>query len=159
MDKANRCQNRLKLMNIQPIRTEADYVAALKQIEDLMDTAQPASPEEDLLDVLATLVEAYAAKQTPIEPPDPISALEHYLDRQGLERKDLVPYIGTIGRVHEIMNRRRRLSLTMIRKLAPVTGIPIATLAQPYDLLSYEPRKVEKINSKQNEVKREPLFT
>jgi HTH-type transcriptional regulator/antitoxin HigA len=146
-------------MNIQPIRTEADYIAALKQIEDLMDTAQPASPEEDLLDLLATLVTAYEAKQTPIELPDPISALEHYLDRQGLERKDLVPYIGTIGRVHEIMNRRRRLSLTMMRKLGPVTGIPIATLAQPYDLLSYQPRQLEKINSKQNEVQLEPIFT
>jgi HTH-type transcriptional regulator/antitoxin HigA len=146
-------------MNIQPIRTEADYAATLKQIEDLMDTAQPASPEEDLLDVLATLVEAYEAKQTPIEPPDPISALEHYLDRQGLERKDLVPYIGTIGRVHEIMNRRRRLSLTMMRKLTPVTGIPISTLAQPYDLLSYQPRQLEKINSTQNEAQLEPIFT
>ncbi|MFZ4664466.1 MAG: helix-turn-helix domain-containing protein [Caldilineaceae bacterium] len=146
-------------MNIQPIRTEADYVAALKQIEDLMDTAQPASTEEDLLDLLATLVMAYEAKQTPIEPPDPISALEHYLDRQGLERQDLVPYIGTIGRVHEIMNRRRRLSLTMMRKLAPVTGIPISTLAQPYDLLSYQPRQLEKINSTQNEAQLEPIFT
>jgi HTH-type transcriptional regulator/antitoxin HigA len=146
-------------MNIQPIRTEADYVAALKQIEDLMDTAQPASPEEDLLDLLATLVTAYEAKQAPIEPPDPISALEHYLDRQGLERKDLVPSIGTIGRVHEIMNRRRRLSLTMIRKLAPVIGIPISTLAQPYDLLSYQPRQLEKINSTQNEAQLEPIFT
>jgi HTH-type transcriptional regulator/antitoxin HigA len=146
-------------MNIQPIRTEADYVAALKQIEDLMDTAQPASPEEDLLDVLATLVTAYEAKQTPIEPPDPISALEHYLDRQGLERQDLVPYIGTIGRVHEIMNRRRRLSLTMIRKLASVTGIPIATLAQPYDLLSYTPRKLEQAMRTQGDEKRELIFT
>jgi HTH-type transcriptional regulator/antitoxin HigA len=102
---------------------------------------------------------AYEAKQTPIEPPDPISALEHYLDRQGLERKDLVPYIGTIGRVHEIMNRRRRLSLTMMRKLTPVTGIPISTLAQPYDLLSYQPRQLEKINSTQNEAQLEPIFT
>jgi len=146
-------------MNIQPIRTEADYVAALKRIEDLMDRAKPASPEEDLLDLVATLVTAYEAKQTPIEPPDPISALEHYLDRQGLERKDLVPYIGTIGRVHEIMNRRRRLSLTMMRKLTPVTGIPISTLAQPYDLLSYQPRQLEKINSTQNEAQLEPIFT
>lgn len=145
-------------MNIQPIRTEADYAAALKQIEDLMDTAQPASPEEDLLDVLATLVAAYEAKQTPIEPPDPISALEHYLDRQGLERKDLVPYIGNIGRVHEIMNRRRRLSLPMMRKLAPVTGIPIATLAQPYDLLSYQPRKLEQAKGTQHKKELEPIF-
>lgn len=147
------------MIHIQPIRTEADYAAALQQIEYLMDAAEPESLEEDTLDVLATLVEAYEAKRDPIESPDPISALEHYLDRQGLERKALVPYIGNIGRVHEIMNRRRRLSLTMIRKLSPATGIPISTLAQPYDLLSYKPRKSEKAKSTQEETKCEPVFT
>lgn len=131
-------------MQIRPIRTEPDYEAALKQIESLMDIAAPNSPEEDALDVLATLVEAYEAKHYPIEPPDPIGALAHYLDRKGLARKDLMPYIGTIGRVHEIMNRRRRLTLEMIRKLAPVTGIPLSTLAQSYDLLPYQPKNLAK---------------
>lgn len=131
-------------MDIRPIRTEADYDLALEQIERLMDTAQPGSLEEDALDILATLVGVYEAKQFPIDPPDPISAIEHYLDRQELQRNALMPYIGKIGRVHEIMNRRRRLTLNMIRKLAPVTGIPIATLAQAYELLPYEPRKSTK---------------
>jgi len=145
-------------MNIRPIRTEQDYEAALKQIEELMDIAQPDSPEEDMLDVIATLVEAYEAQVCPIEPPDPISALEHYLDRQELERKDLVPYIGKIGRVHEIMNRRRRLTLSMIRKLSPVTGIPISTLAQSYELHPYNSRKLENVDSQQVEGKLALVF-
>ncbi len=130
------------MRTIKPIRTEADYEAALQQIELLMDRAEPNTPEEDALDVLATLVEAYEATHHPIGPPDPIGALEHYLDRKELERKDLVPYIGTIGRVHEIMNRRRRLTLVMMRKLSTATGIPIATLAQPYELLPHNPRQL-----------------
>jgi len=134
-------------MNIRPIRTEKDYEVALKQIEELMDIAQPSSPEKDRLDVLATLVEAYETQECPIVPPDPISALEHYLDRQELKRKDLTPYIGNIGRVHEIMNRRRSLTLNMIRKLAPVTGISTATLAQPYELNRYNSRKLENAGS------------
>lgn len=134
-----------EMMDIRPIRTEADYEAALKSIESLMDSANPGTPEEDVLDVLATLVEVYEAKHFPIEAPDPIGALEHYLDRQELERKDLMPYIGNIGRVHEIMNRRRRLTLDMIRKLSPATGIPIATLAQSYELKPYQPRKTTKL--------------
>lgn len=128
-------------ITVHPIHTETDYQAALQQIDQLMDMAEPGTPEEDMLDILATLVEAYEAKATPIDPPDPIGALEHYLDRKGLERKDLMPYIGTLGRVHEIMNRRRRLTLPMIRKLAAATGIPIATLAQSYALLPYETQK------------------
>lgn len=128
------------MRTIKPIRTEADYEAALQQIELLMDRAEPNTPEEDALDVLATLVEAYEATHHPIGPPDPIGALEHYLDRMGLARKDLVPYIGAIGRVHEIMNRRRPLTLAMIRRLSAATRIPIATLAQPYDRLAYESR-------------------
>lgn len=151
-------QRRFEIMYIKPIHTEADYEMALKEIEYLMDTAGPGSPEENALDVLATLVEVYETKQCPIEPPDPISALEHYLERQELKRQDLVPYIGTIGRVHEIMNRRRRLTLNMIRKLSPVTGIPISTLAQSYELQPYKTRQSEKTNSHQIERKLEPSF-
>lgn len=127
-------------MNIQPIRTQADYERALQQIELLMDSAEPGTPEEDTLDVLATLVEVYEAQHYPIAPPDPIGALEHYLERKELTCKDLMPYIGAIGRVHEVMNRRRRLTLAMIRKLAAATGIPLTTLAQPYELAPYRSR-------------------
>ncbi|MEM7530707.1 MAG: transcriptional regulator [Chloroflexota bacterium] len=125
-------------MDIQPVRTEEDYERALEQIDHLMDCATPSSPEEDTLDILATLVQAYEAKHHPIDPPDPISALEHYLDRQALTYSSLTPYIGTIGQVEAIMNRWQWLTLPMIHQLSPVTGIPIATLAQPYDLASFQ---------------------
>ncbi|MEM7538512.1 MAG: transcriptional regulator [Chloroflexota bacterium] len=129
-------------MNIQPIRTEQDYENALEQIDHLMDCATPDSLEEDTLDILATLVEAYEAKHYPIDPPDPISALEHYLDRQELTYSALTPYIGTMGQVEAIMNRRQWLTLPMIHQLSPITGIPIATLAQPYELAPYQNNNV-----------------
>lgn len=120
-------------MDIQPIRTEADYQATLKAIELRMDAA-PGSVEESELDVLTTLVEAYEAKHYPIPKPHPIAALEYYLESRGLTRKALEPYIGSRGRVAEIMNRRRPLTLEMIRRLAAGTGIPTSVLIQPYQL-------------------------
>jgi HTH-type transcriptional regulator/antitoxin HigA len=120
-------------MDIQPIRTDADYKATLKAIELLMDAA-PGSAEENRLDVLATLVEAYEAKHYPIPKPHPIAAIEYYLESRGLTRKALEPYIGSRGRVAEIMNRRRPLTLEMIRKIEAGTGIPASVLIQPYPL-------------------------
>jgi len=139
------------MMNIRPIRTERDYEAALKQIEELMDSAQPDSPEEKTLDALATLVERYETQECPISSPDPISALEHYLDRQALKRKDLIPYIGSIGQVHEIMDRHSSLTSSMIRKLGPVTGIPTKTLEQSYELNLYDSHESENTVSQQTE--------
>lgn len=124
-------------MITRPIRDEAEYEAALSEIARLMDIAQPASPEEDLLDLLATLVDVYEDEHHPVLPPDPIDALEHYLDRKGMTRKALEPYIGHRGRVAEIMNRRRPLTLDMIRKLEKGTGIPASVLVQPYELQPY----------------------
>ncbi|MEZ4708746.1 MAG: hypothetical protein R3A44_16170 [Caldilineaceae bacterium] len=132
-------------MDIHPIRNEADYETALHEIEQLMEIAQPGSPEEDKLDLLATLVDVYEDAHHPILPPDPIDALEHYLDRKGLTRKALEPYIGHRGRVAEIMNRRRPLTLDMIRKLEKGTGIPASILVQPYDLQPYEQGQYEAV--------------
>lgn len=120
-------------MNIQPIHNEQDYQTTLKKISSLMN-ASPGSDEEKLLDVLATLVEAYEAKHYPILPPDPIEALEYYLESRGLSRKALEPFIGSRSRVAEVLNRRRRLTLEMIRKLEMGTGIPAKILIQPYSL-------------------------
>jgi HTH-type transcriptional regulator / antitoxin HigA len=120
-------------MEIRPIRTEADDEAALAEIETLMD-ARPGTPAEDRLDVLATLVQAYEAEHYPIPKPNPIAALEYYLESRGLTRKAPEPYIGPPHRVAEIMNRRRRLTLAMIRRLEAGTGIPAAVLIQPYEL-------------------------
>jgi HTH-type transcriptional regulator/antitoxin HigA len=120
-------------MEIKPIRTETDYEKALQEIERLWQ-AEYGSPEGDKLDVLVTLVEAYEEKHHPIPPPDPVEAILHYMESQGLSRRDLEPYIGTRARVSEVINRKRPLSLNMIRKLQNGLGISAEILVQPYEL-------------------------
>ncbi len=120
-------------MNIRPIKTEADYENTLYMIEQLWD-AQPGTAEGDKLDILATLVDAYENQNFPILPPDPVEAILFIMENTGLTRRDLEPYIGTRARVSEIVNRKRPLSLTMIRKLNKGLGIPAEILVQPYDL-------------------------
>ena len=120
-------------MEIKPIRTEFDYDAALTEIESLWG-APYGSREGDRLDVLVTLVEAYEEKHHPIMPPDPIEAILHQMESQGLERRDLEPFLGSRGRVSEILNRRRPLSIEMIRSLQAGLGISADVLIQPYDL-------------------------
>lgn len=93
--------------------------------------ATPDTPEADRLDVLATLVEAYEAKHYPIDPPDPIAAIRFRMEQQGLTAQDLEPFIGTRARVSEVLNRRRPLSLSMIRRLTEGLGIPAAVLIRP----------------------------
>ncbi|MFN2295689.1 MAG: type II toxin-antitoxin system HigA family antitoxin [Candidatus Promineifilaceae bacterium] len=120
-------------MEIKPIRTEIDYEEALQEIERLWD-AKPGTPEGDKLDILATLVEAYEEKEYPIFPPDdPVEAILHYMESQGLSRRDLEPYIGTRARVSEVINRKRPLSLAMIRNLQMGLGISAEILIQPYE--------------------------
>lgn len=122
-------------MNIKPVRTEADYQSALEEIERLFDAA-PDTPEGDRLEVLTALVEAYEDRHYSIPLPDPIEAIEYYMESRGLSRRDLEPYIGSRARVSEILNRKRRLSLNMIRKLEAGLGIPAEILIQPYDHLA-----------------------
>ncbi len=115
---------RSKTVEIKPIRTESDYQATLKEIENLME-AQPGTPKGDRLEVLVTLAEAYEAKQYPIpEPNDPVAVLEYYMETRGLTRADLIPYLGSKERVSEVLNRKRGLSLEMIRRLHAGLGIP-----------------------------------
>ena len=116
-------------MEIQPIKTERDYDAALAEVEALWG-AEPDTPEGDKLDILITLVEAYEARHHPILPPDPIEAILFRLEQSGLERKDLEPYIGHSGRVSEVLNRKRPLTLPMIRKLWKGLHIPLESLIQ-----------------------------
>ena len=120
-------------MSIKPIRTEADYVAAMVEINQL-SLSEPGTEEFDRLDVLVTLVEAYEEKVCPVPLPDPIEAILFNMERLGLSRRDLEPYIGGSGRVSEILSRERRLTLSMIRQLSEALSIPIATLAQEYPL-------------------------
>ena len=120
-------------MEIRPIRTEADYQTALSEIERLFHVA-PGTPDADRLEVLTTLVEAYETQRFPIPAPDPVEALHYYLESRGLSRRDLEPYLGSRARVAEVLNRKRALSLEMIRRLHVGLGIPADVLIQPYGL-------------------------
>src|SRR5262252_11187275 len=110
-------------MEIKPIRTKADYQATLKEVETLMH-AEPGSAEGERLDVLVTLVEAWERKHFPMELPDPVEAIKFRMEQSGLTPKDLVPMIGQINRVYEVLNRKRPLTLQMIRRLLEQLGIP-----------------------------------
>jgi HTH-type transcriptional regulator/antitoxin HigA len=114
-------------MNIKPIRTRADHRAALKEIESLM-MARTGTPEGARLDVLSTLVQAYEAKHFPMDLPDPVDAIRFRMEQSGLSPKDLVPMIGQINRVYEVLNRKRPLTLQMIRRLHRDLGIPAESL-------------------------------
>ncbi len=114
-------------MDITPIKTDADYRAALAGIEALMN-AEPDTPDGDRLDVLATLVEAYEARHFPIAAPDPIAAIKFRMQQIRLTRKDLEPLLGTRGRVSEVLSGRRRLSISMIRRLNAELNIPAEVL-------------------------------
>ncbi|MEH2207587.1 MAG: helix-turn-helix domain-containing protein [Nostoc sp.] len=120
-------------MELRPIRTQADdYQEALREIKLLFD-AVPNTPECDRLDVLSTLVEAYEKAHFPIEKPDPIKAIQYYMDTRGWSRRDLKSCLGSRARVSEILSRKRSLTLEMIRKLNQELGIPAEILIQPYD--------------------------
>ena len=116
-------------MDIQPIRTESDYKAALRQISTLMESdPEPGTPEGDWLDILTTLVQAYEAKHVPLTAPDPVEAIKFRMDQSGLSVKDLEPIIGKSNRVYEVLSRKRPLTLAMIRRLHKSLGIPADVL-------------------------------
>jgi len=116
-------------MEIKAIRTETDYLVALKEVSVLIDLDPFVdSPEGERLDVLGTLVQAYEAKHYPIDPPDPIDAIKFRMEQSGMTVKDLVPYIGPLNRVYEVLSRKRSLSLGMIRRLSEGLKIPADVL-------------------------------
>lgn len=114
-------------MEIKPIRTKADYRATLKEVESLMH-AEPGTPDGERLDVLVTLLEAYERKHFPMQLPDPVEAIKFRMEQQGLGPKDLVPMIGQLNRVYEVLSRKRPLTLAMIRALHGKLGIPSEVL-------------------------------
>jgi HTH-type transcriptional regulator/antitoxin HigA len=120
------------IMEIKPIKTERDCRRTLDEIDKLMD-ARPRTPEGDRLDVLVTLVEAWEQKHEPIAPPDPVEAILFAMEQRGLTRRDLEPFIGSRARVAEILNRRRPLTLPMIRRLHNGLGIPADVLIRQTD--------------------------
>lgn len=118
-------------MEIRPIHNKKEYKAALIEIEQLW-TAPAKSAEADRLDVLALLVEHYEKTHFPIADPDPIEFIEHVMESRGLSRKDLEPVIGPRGRVADILNRTRPLTLEMIRRLVSQLNLPAEVLVKPY---------------------------
>lgn len=119
-------------MEIRPVRTEADYKSALKEISRLMESdPELGTPDGDRLDVLATLVQAYEARHYPIDLPDPVEAIKFRMEQGGLTPKDLEPMIGKRNRVYEVLNRKRGLTLAMIWRLHTELGIPAESLIRP----------------------------
>lgn len=116
--------------DLKPIRTEADHDAALAEVERLWG-AKSGTPEGDRLDLLATLIDVYETRTYPMDPPDPIEAIQFRMEQLGLTRKDLEPLIGTRARVAEVMNRKRSLSIDMIRRLHEQLGISAEVLIRP----------------------------
>lgn len=115
---------------LKPIRTKADYKSAMTEVERLWG-AKSGTAKGDRLDVLVTLIETYEARHFPMDPPDPIEAIQFRMEQQGLSRKDLEPMIGSRARVAEVMNRKRSLSIDMIRRLHERLGISAEVLIRP----------------------------
>ncbi len=118
-------------LTLSPIRTEKDYLCALKRAEAFFDMPEEPDPESEegaLFEALITLVEAYERKHHPVMPPDPIEAIKFRMEQKGMGPKDLQPMIGQMNRVYEILSHRRPLTLRMIRRLNKELGIPAEVL-------------------------------
>ena len=116
--------------DVKPIRTQADYDAAIEEVAGLWGAAS-GTPEGDRLDVLATLIDVYEAKHHAMDAPDPIEAIKFRMEQQGMTRKDLEDIIGTRTRIAEVLNRKRSLSIGMIRRLHDRLGISAEVLIRP----------------------------
>src|SRR3954469_17095137 len=118
------------MSDVKPIRTERDYEAALAEVERLWG-AKAGTPKGDRLDVLATLIDVYESQHFPMDPPDPIEAIKFRMEQQNLSRKDLEGIVGSRTRIAEVLNRRRGLSINMIRRLRDKLGISTDILIRP----------------------------
>ncbi len=128
-------------MNIKPIKTEEDYEAACKRIDEIFQ-AEPGTPEEEELDILATLVDAYEEKHFPMGKPHPIEAIKIQMEGLGISRKDLMEHLGkSSGRISDLLNCRRALTLNDIRKLSKLLHVPMEVLSQDYQLEAPRPKE------------------
>lgn len=119
-------------MNIRPIRSEADYQLALRDVAAYFENEpEPGTDDGDRFDILLTLIEAYETRRFPVDLPDPIEAIKFRMDQEGLTAKDLEPAIGRRNRVYEILNGKRNLTLAMVWKLHDMFGIPAESLIKP----------------------------
>jgi len=121
-------------MELKPIKTEVDYRAALKRLEEIFD-AKDDTPESDELEILGLMVDDYENKHYPIEAPDPIEAIKIRMEEMHLKQLDLIPEIGGKSRVSEVLNRKRRLTVDMIRRLANRLNLSANILIKDYQLL------------------------
>ena len=120
-------------MEIRPIHTNEDYKVALREVSAFFEIEpEPGTPEGDRFEILLTLIEVYEARHFPIDLPDPVEAIKFRMEQSGLTAKDLVPAIGRLNRVYEILNRKRPLTLNMIWNLHEKLGIPAESLIRPY---------------------------
>ncbi|HCY00124.1 MAG TPA: transcriptional regulator [Bacteroidales bacterium] len=118
-------------MKILPIRNENDYQKALSRLEDIFD-AQKGTEEGDELEILSILIDRYENENFPIGMPDPIEAIKFRMEQMGMNQKDLAEVVGFKSRVSEILNKKRKLTLSMIRKLNTNLNIPTDVLVQDY---------------------------
>ncbi len=124
---------------IKPIHNEADYEAALAAVSPLFDNEpEPGSAAGDFLEVMILLIEKYEQEHYPIEAPDPVEAIKFRMEQMGLTAKDLVPAIGRLNRVYEVLNNKRALTLPMIRNLHEMFNIPLASLVG-----AAEPKRIQ----------------
>jgi len=120
-------------MEIKPIKSETDHKQALERVNQLWK-AEPGTPEGDELEVLLTLIEFYEARAFPIEPVDPVEAIKFRMEQLELDAADLVPLLGQRSRVSEVLNKKRKLTISMIRKLHKNLSIPLDCLIKDYEL-------------------------
>jgi HTH-type transcriptional regulator/antitoxin HigA len=118
-------------MTIKPIRTEKDYRKALERLEHIFDS-KPSTKEGDELEILGFLIEKFENEHYPIDAPDPIEAIKFRMEQMGYKQKDLAKIIGNKSRASEILNRKRKLTLEMVRALHEKLNIPLAALVQSY---------------------------
>ena len=137
-------------ITVQPNRSERDYEAALREVDDLMD-ATPGTPRGDRLDVLVTLIEAYEARHWEIDAPDPIEAIRIRMEQKNLDRRDLEPMIGSRARVSEILSGKRALTLPMIRRLSAGLGLRADVLIQ-----ERRPARTKHPNPRRTRTKKRP---
>ena len=132
-------------MNIKPIKTEEDYEAACKRIDEIFQV-EPGSKEEEELDILVTLVDAYEEKHFPMGKPHPIEAIKIQMEGLGISRKDLMEHLGkSSGRISDLLNCRRTLTLNDIRKLSKLLHIPLEVVSQDYQLEAPGPKEVHSV--------------
>jgi HTH-type transcriptional regulator/antitoxin HigA len=149
LSNSNMPADRQRSAPLRPIRTEADYDAALAEIEAYFDREpEPGTAEADRFEVLATLIGAYEGQHWPIEPPEPLDAIRYYMEQRGYTQKDLAALFGSRSRASEVLNRRRPLTMDMVWKLHREWGLPAESLIRPDHIAAPPPSRARRPGSR-----------